>query len=140
MTLQTKTALATTISTNLADSTTGGISPSDHRTVENNLLDGIWQRVSVSINNTNSPYSVDLDLVQRIYANPTSGAITVTLPSSPSAGQCVAVFVSGTTNDVTVSGNGKNINGSSTNVLSGQNSWGYYEYQSTDDVWYAWLQ
>jgi hypothetical protein len=122
MTLQSYTNLSTTITTNLADNTTGGISASDHRTVENNLLDGIWKRVSSAIDNTDSPYTVNLSNTQILLADPTSGAITVNLPAvTSSTGAILTVKNIGTTNAVTLDGNAsETIDGATTKALSTQ--------------------
>lgn len=56
--------------------------------------------------------------------NTTSGAITVTLPASPTAGQLVQLTdYAGTwaTNNVTVAGNGSNINGTTSNYILNAN-------------------
>jgi len=54
------------------------------------------------------------------FVNTTSGAITVTLPASPSAGDIVAVAdYAGTsnTNNITIGRNGSNINGSASDII-----------------------
>lgn len=122
MTLQSKTANATAISTLLANNTTKAISAEDARTVVTNLLDGIWGRVSASIDDGDSPYTADLDAEQIILADPTSGAITVNLPDLTTCqGQIILVKNIGTTNSVTLDGYEDDpIDGSTTLVLSSQ--------------------
>jgi len=59
------------------------------------------------------------------FVNTTSGAITLTLPSSPSAGDIVAVAdYAGTagTNNITIARNGSNINGGASDLTVAQNN------------------
>src|SRR6056300_244035 len=54
------------------------------------------------------------------FVNTTSGAITVTLPASPSAGDIVAVAdyaSTSNTNNITIGRNGSNINGSASDII-----------------------
>jgi hypothetical protein len=122
MTLQTKTALESTVSTNLADNTTKAITPALHRAVENNIIDGVWLRVSTAIDDTDSPYTVSVLTTQILYADPTSGAITVNLPAvASSTGAILTVKNIGTTNAVTLDGNSsETIDGATTKALSSQ--------------------
>ena len=122
MTLQSKTANESSIATLFADNSTAGISESDERTIAGNLLDGIWGMVSVSIDNTDSPYTVDIDAVQIVYADPTSGAITINLPAVASnTNRYLTVKNIGTTNAVTVDGNAsETIDGNTTYAMSTQ--------------------
>jgi hypothetical protein len=72
----------------------------------------IWQSVQTGNFTAISGYGYPV--------NTTSGAITVTLPASPSAGNFVTIVdYAGTsaTNNITVAGNGSNIQGSSNNGL-----------------------
>jgi len=65
-----------------------------------------------SIDNTDSPYAIAAN--DRVFADTTSGAITVTLPASPLTGDQVSVIdLAGTfdTNNLTIARNGNNIMG-----------------------------
>jgi len=65
-----------------------------------------------SIDNTDSPYTIAAN--DRVFADTTSGAITVTLPASPLTGDQVSVIdLAGTfdTNNLTIARNGNNIMG-----------------------------
>lgn len=56
-----------------------------------------------------------------ILADATAGAFTVTLPASPARGMLVNVKkIDATANTVTISGNGKNIDGTATRAISSQ--------------------
>ena len=60
------------------------------------------------------------------FVNTTSGALTVTLPASPSAGDIVAVAdYAGTadTNNITVGRNGSNINGAASDQTISKENW-----------------
>ncbi len=70
----------------------------------------------VSLNNTDSPYSATIN--QALYIDSSSGAVTVTLPSSASVNDIISIIdAAGSflTNNVTISRNGHNINGVSSN-------------------------
>lgn len=122
MTLQSKTALEATISTNLADNTEGDITPTLHRAVENNIVDGIWGMVSTQIDDTDSPYTVVMATQNILYADPTNGAITVNLPaSSSSTGTWIRIKCNGATNSVTVDADGAELIDDATTYVMGQN-------------------
>jgi len=73
----------------------------------------------VTKTNSDSPYtSLNND---RIFVDTSGGAVTVTLPASPSTGDNVRVVdVAGTfnTNNLTIQGNGENIMGASGNMTA----------------------
>ena len=59
------------------------------------------------------------------FVNTTSGAVTVTLPASPSAGDIVAVAdyaATAATNNITIARNGSNINGDASDLTISENS------------------
>ncbi len=63
------------------------------------------------------------------FVNTTSGAVTVTLPASPSAGDIVAIAdYAGTagTNNITIARNGSNINGSAEDITINKNNSGIF--------------
>jgi hypothetical protein len=122
MTLQSKTALEATIAANLADNTEGDITPTLHRAVENNIADGIWGLVSTAIDDTDSPYTLDVDVTQVLVTDSTSGAITVNLPAvASSSGRWITVKHVGSANSTTLDGNAsETIDGATTKVLSTQ--------------------
>ena len=76
--------------------------------------------------------------------NTTSGAITVTLPSSPSAGNFVTIVdYAGTalTNNITISGNGSKIQGLSANVIISANRQAYnFVYIDSTQGWISYAQ
>jgi hypothetical protein len=77
-----------------------------------------------SIDNTDSPYSIAAN--DRVFADTTSGAITITLPSSPLTGDQIRVLdLAGTfdTNNLTLARNGNNIMGAAADlVISTENA------------------
>lgn len=70
-----------------------------------------------------------------ILVNAASGAATVTLPASPATGQFLVVKkIDATSNFVTVSGNGKNIDGVSSQIINSQ--WSSLALQYDGSSWY----
>jgi hypothetical protein len=122
MTLQSKTALSATVAANITDNTTGSNTPALHRTVENNIIDGIWSIVSVAIDDGNSPYTVDCDAVQLVIADSSSAGVTINLPAvASSANKYLTVKHVGSSNNVVLDGNGsETIDGATTHTLSTQ--------------------
>ena len=122
MALQNRDDLTTTIETNIPVGTSGGVTATNHRVVEENLADGIWKRVTTEIDDTDSPYTVDLDVTQVLLCDPTSGAITVNLPAIAGVADSVIYIKNvGTTNAVTIDGNSaEEIDGATTYSLSTQ--------------------
>lgn len=69
-------------------------------------------------------------------ADVSGGAFTVTFEASPQNGQLHSVAkIDASGNAVTVSGNGKNINGSGTDSLSSQYNSKIYEFIGNSDEW-----
>ena len=122
MTLQDRDTLTTTINTNIPTNTTGGVTATNHRQVEENLADGIWGKVETVIDDTDSPYTLDLDATQVLSADPSSGAIVVNLPAlSGVTGKVFWFMNTGGTNNVTLTADGSDLlNGSGTYATSTQ--------------------
>ena len=122
MTLQTRDALTTTINTNIPTNTAGGVTATNHRAVEENLADGIWQRLVTAIDDTDSPYTADPDTEQIIIADSTSGTITINLPAAGSStNKLYTVKHVGGANNVVLDGNAsETIDGATTHTLSTQ--------------------
>lgn len=122
MTLQTKTALEATITANLADNTTGAITPTLHRAVVNNITDGIWQRVATAIDDNDSPYTVDVDVTQILITDSSSGTVTVNLPAvASSSGKILTVKHTGSSNNTVLDGaSSETIDGATTLTLTTQ--------------------
>ena len=122
MTLQTKTALEATITANLANNTTGAITPTLHRAVANNIVDGVWQRVSTAIDNTDSPYTVSVAVTQILITDSSSGSVTVNLPAvASSSGKLLTVKHIGSSNNTVLDGNAsETIDGATTLTLTTQ--------------------
>jgi hypothetical protein len=71
-----------------------------------------------------------------IRCNATSGAVTITLPSSPSAGEIVVVKkTDSSSNGCTISGNGHDIDGMSSESLPGQYNSYLMQWDSTSSTW-----
>lgn len=104
------------------------------------LTSGIVQKVT-SVNNASSPYSV-LGTDYMLAVDPTSGAVTVTLPSSPTTGRhLVVVDATGQSalNNITISGNGKNISagGSSAATKTISTAYGALNLIYNGTIWNA---
>lgn len=97
----------------------------------------IWTAASalgVSVKTSSGNYDVtSTDSV--VVINKASGAATqVNFPASPSTGRYIIIKdgkADSATNNITVSGNGKNIDGSSTNVISTNSASRHYVYNGT---------
>src|SRR5262249_2706135 len=71
-----------------------------------------------------------------IRADATTGALTETLLASPPAGQIINVKkIDGTANNVTIAGNGHNIDGAATKVLTAQYQTAQLQYDATSTTW-----
>ena len=85
----------------------------------NNLQTTIKGAIIESVASKSSAYTTNYD--RNIVCYTTSSAFTVTLQSSPPIGMLVAIIDgsgNAATNNITIAGNGQNINGSSTYVLN----------------------
>jgi hypothetical protein len=137
MTLQNRTALTTTIETNIPVGTSGGVTATNHRQVEENLADGIWKRVATEIDDGDSPYTASVTTTQILLADPTSGAITVNLPEvDSSSGAIITIKNIGTSNAVTIDADGsETIDGATTLSLSSQ--WDFATLFCNGDAWFV---
>lgn len=124
MTIKNHTQLDTEFVANLADNTTKDISPQDVRDAITNLMDSTWGGISytVNIDDGDSPYTVDLDAVNTLICDDSSGAITVNLPAvASSTHKSLTVIKTSASNTTTLDGNAsETINGSTTLALSTQ--------------------
>lgn len=90
--------------------------------------------LAASIRTTTSSYTATIN-DYGILVNAASGAVTITLPSSPSVGQVILVKkIDPTSNFVTVSGNGKTIDGMPSQIISSQ--WSSLALQCDGSSWY----
>ena len=123
MSVKTHTALDSEFSTNLADNSTKDISAQDVRDAITNLMDSVWGvSYVVSIDDGDSPYTADLDAINTIIADDSSGAITINLPAvASSTHRTLYVKKTSASNTTTLDGNGsEEIESSTTYVMSTQ--------------------
>lgn len=84
-----------------------------------------------SIDDGDSPYAVPTT-VDVIDCDAAAGAIECDLPASPDTGETYVFRKSDATNNVTIDGNGKNIDGAATKVLSSQYDTARLSYNGTE--------
>lgn len=122
MAITTKAVLKTKITTDVTTNTTGANTGQNVQDIMTNTVDTLWALQHTLIDNTDSPYTLDVSVTQVLLCDPTSGAITVNLPAIASNNNA-KVFIKniGTTNSVTIDGNSaETIDGATTKVLSTQ--------------------
>jgi hypothetical protein len=103
--------------------------PSGTTVVNNGSQTGFGRTGTVNWDTTAKTASFTAVSGDGYFVNTTSGAITVTLPASPSAGDIVAVSdYAGTalTNAITIARNGSNINGSAEDLTINKNNSGIF--------------
>ena len=123
MTIKTATALGTETTTNITANSTGANTGQNVQDLIENIIDSLWGvRYVVSIDDGDSPYTVDLDVVNVIIADDTSGAITINLPAAESSThRTLTVKKTSASNSVTLDGNAsETIDGATTKALSSQ--------------------
>jgi hypothetical protein len=94
--------------------------PSGTTVVNNGSQTGFGRTGTVDWDTTAKTASFTAVSGDGYFVNTTSGAITVTLPASPSAGDIVAVAdyaSTANTNNITIGRNGSNINGSASDII-----------------------
>ncbi len=73
---------------------------------------------------------------RRVDVDTTGGAVTITLPAKPFDGELhTVVRTSAGANNVTVAGNGRNINGGATASLTTQYAVCQVEYRAINNIW-----
>src|SRR6056300_1373961 len=103
--------------------------PSGTTVVNNGSQTGFGRTGTVNWDTTAKTASFTAVSGDGYFVNTTSGAITVTLPASPSTGNIVAVSdYAGTaaTNNITIARNGSNINGSAADLTISKNNSGIF--------------
>lgn len=105
--------------------------------------DGAWQKLGNEVDATNQWVIHDANYTasdgDRILADTSSGAITITMPASPLAGDVVVIAPlrpTYSTNNLTIAGNGENISGSGSDVIISEDNLSVeVEYVDASEGW-----
>lgn len=93
--------------------------------------------IKLSILNISSNTTLN-ESCEAILVNTSGGAITITLPLTPTDGTFFYIKDKGNagTNNITINGNGKNIDGAATTVININDDYTEVLYCSTSDEWF----